>query len=172
MSNMDIGESLVGAYMRYVEGCPIVLYNSFLTDQQGEVDVVAVKPGHAGAARAVYLCEVTTHIGGLNTKTKLKIRDKLARVREFAELTFPDDDYRFQWWSPVVNKGLTTVMFDELRDEWAGEDRSLEFVINEEYTRRIGELVEHARKNPSATAEDAYRMLQMLTRLKGNRPEL
>lgn len=66
---MDIGESLVGAYRHYVDGCTIVLYNSFLTGQQGEVDVVAVKPGQAGAARAVYLCEVTTLITGLNTKT-------------------------------------------------------------------------------------------------------
>ena len=59
MSTSDIGEGLVGAYMRYIEGCPIVLYNSFLADQQGEVDVVAVKPSHPGSAREVFLCEVT-----------------------------------------------------------------------------------------------------------------
>jgi hypothetical protein len=64
----DIGEGLVGSYMRYIEGCPIVLYNSFLSDQQGEVDVVAVKPAEPGEPREVFLCEVTTHIGGLNSQ--------------------------------------------------------------------------------------------------------
>src|SRR3954471_5023025 len=137
MSTSDIGESLVGAYMRYVEGCPIVLYNSFLSDQQGEVDVVAVKPGKSGEPREVFLCEVTTHIGGLNTTTVGRFRDKLARVREFAQVTFPDEQHRFQWWSPVVAVGKTTTLFDEVCAEWKKQGRSLEFVINAEYTRRI-----------------------------------
>ncbi len=87
-------------------------------------------------------------------------------------MTFPDEQHRYQWWSPVVAEGATTTMFDELCSEWAGEGRSLEFVINEEYTRRIGELLEYARKKPSATSEPAYRMLQMLTRLRGDKPTL
>ncbi len=172
MSRSDIGESLVGAYMRYVEGCPIVLYNSFLTNQQGEVDVVAVKPAHPGTPRVVHLCEVTTHIGGFNTRTVLRVDDKLARLREFAQATFPDEQHRFQWWSPVVAKGTTTTRFEELCHVWADEGRSLEFVINEEYTRRIDALVQHARCNPSATSEPAYRMLQILTALRGERPKL
>jgi hypothetical protein len=171
MSSSDIGESLVGAYMRYIEGCPIVLYNSFLA-QQGEVDVVAVKPSQPGSRREVFLCEVTTHIQGLNTKTTLRLRDKLARLREFAAVTFPDEQHRYQWWSLVVAKSATTTMFDELCTESAGEGGSLEFVINEEYTRRIGKLVEYARQNPSATSEPAHRMLQILTRLRGEKPAL
>lgn len=172
MSSSDIGESLVGAYMRYIEGCPIVLYNSFLADQQGEVDVVAVKPQEPGRVREVFLCEVTTHIQGFNTKTTLRLRDKLARLREFASVTFPDEQHRYQWWSPVVAKGATTVMFDELCSEWRTKGRSLEFIVNEEYTRRTAVLIEYARQNPSATSEPAYRMLQILTRLRGEKPQL
>ena len=26
---MDIGESIVGAYMRYIRGCKVVVYNTF-----------------------------------------------------------------------------------------------------------------------------------------------
>jgi hypothetical protein len=66
VSTGDIGESLVGAYMRHVEQCSIVIYNSFFADQQGEVDVVAVKPGKPDEPSTVYLCEVTTHIDGMN----------------------------------------------------------------------------------------------------------
>jgi hypothetical protein len=63
-------------------------------------------------------------------------------------------------------------VFDELCGECGGEGLSREFAINEEYTRRIGELVDYARQNPSATSEPAYRMLQILTRLRGEKPAL
>lgn len=59
---MDIGESIVGAYMRYIRECEVVVYNTFLRGQQGELDVVALK---TGVPRRVWLCEVTTHIGGM-----------------------------------------------------------------------------------------------------------
>jgi hypothetical protein len=55
----DLGESLVGAYLRHVEKCQVVVYNSFFTDQQGEVDVVGLR-GHEAI-----VCEVTTHIKGM-----------------------------------------------------------------------------------------------------------
>lgn len=172
MSTTDLGESLVGAYMRHVERCAIVLYNSFFADQQGEVDVVAVKPGGPGRARLVYLCEVTTHIDGMASNMVKKVPAKLARLREFAELTFPDEDHRYQWWSPYVNEGAITAGFEQLRAGLKAEGCSLEFVINAEYTRRIAQLVDHARTNTSTTNEPAYRMLQMLTHLRGERPTL
>ena len=172
MSTTDLGESLVGAYMRHIERCTIVLYNSFFADQQGEVDVVAVKPQETGQHRLVYLCEVTTHIGGMARTTITRVPAKLTRLREFADVTFPGEEHRFQWWSPYVSAGATTMQFEELSADWAAEGRSLEFVINDEYTRRIAQLVDHARKNSSTTNEPAYRMLQMLTRLRGNKPTL
>src|SRR4051812_18720137 len=107
VSTTDLGESLVGAYMRHIERCNIVLYNSFFADRQGEIDVVAIKPLPAGQPRLVYLCEVTTHIGGMARTTVAKVPAKLARLREFAEVTFPDDEHRFQWWSPYVSEGAT-----------------------------------------------------------------
>ncbi len=172
MSTTDIGESLVGAYMRHVEQCSIVLYNSFFADQQGEVDVVAVAPGTPGEPRIVYLCEVTTHIRGMARLTVGRIPGKLARLREFAELTFPDEEHRFQWWSPYVATGAHTRLFEKLQNEWAAEDRSLEFIINDAYTERMTELVEKAKSNPSATNEPAFRTLQILTHLRGEKPLL
>ncbi len=169
MSTTDLGESLVGAYMRHVEQCTIVLYNSFFADQQGEVDVVAVKPGEP---RVVYLCEVTTHIGGMARNTVERVPAKLERLCEFAELTFPDEEHHFQWWSPYEREGAATEAFDRLRGDWEAKGRSLEFINNDEYTRRVSQLVEHARNNSSTTNEPAYRMLQMLTRLRGERPTL
>lgn len=172
MSTTDLGESLVGAYMRHIERCTIVLYNSFFADQQGEVDVVAVKARDPGQPRLVYLCEVTTHIGGMARPTVDKVPAKLQRLREFADVTFPSEAHRFQWWSPYVSKGGTTARFEQLRADWTSEGRSLEFIVNDEYTRRIGQLVDHARKNSATTNEPGYRMLQILTRLRGDRPAL
>ena len=172
MSTTDLGESLVGAYMRHIQKCSIVLYNSYFADQQGEVDVVAVKPGAPGEQRVVYLCEVTTHIGGMSAATVRRVPAKLKRLREFAELTFPDEQHRFQWWSPRVREGAVTQQFEHLVAEWKDAERSLEFVINDAYTQRIHELVKNARSNTSTTNEPAYRMLQILTHLRGDKPEL
>lgn len=172
MSTTDPGESLVGAYLRHVEHCPIVLYNSFFAGQQGEVDVVAVKPGEKKNPRIVYLCEVTTHIRGMSAKTVGKVPAKLERLLQFAQLTFPGEDHRFQWWSPYVRQGAATRRFDALKAEWEQKQLSLEFVINDEYTRRISQLIDSARANTATTNEPAYRMLQMLTRLRGDKPVL
>ena len=168
---MDIGESIVGAYMRYIRGCEVVVYNTYLRDQQGELDVVALK---TGPPRQVWLCEVTTHIGGMlypgpagSDGTPRKLCDKIQRAREFATVTFPDEQLRFEIWSPYVPVGKLTQAFASLEAEAEQLDMDLAFIINEEYTNRLGELVNHARSNSSATAEPAYRMLQVLTHLRG-----
>ena len=174
---MEIGESLVGAYMRYVRDCEVVVYNTYLRDRQGELDVIAVKTD----PRTIWLCEVTTHItgggmlivgtGGENT-TIQRIRKKLERATEFADITFPGDQHRFEIWSPRVPVGATTQAFEEMREQFAAAGRSLDFVINEEYTARVKELLDHARSNTSATNEPPYRMLQVLTHLRAARLSL
>lgn len=172
---MDIGESLVGAYMRYVRGCEVVVYNTFLRGQQGEIDVVALKT----EPRTIWLCEVVTHIQGMlyggsggSDATVERLRNKLVRAQEFAETTFPGEEYRFEVWSPRVAKGQLTQAFGVLAEELEATGMSLEFVVNEDYTACVRQLVEHARANAGATSEPAYRMLQVLTRLRDGRFDL
>ncbi len=167
---MDIGESIVGAYMRYIRGCEVVVYNTFLRDRQGELDVVALK---TGTPRKVWLCEVTTHIGGMlypgaggTDGTVAKLRAKLTRAQEFAAVTFPGDSLHFEIWSPRVAKGKLTKAFEALEAEALGAGLDLEFVINENYTENLRQLATHAQHNSSATSEPAYRMLQVLTHLR------
>ena len=168
---MDIGESIVGAYMRYIRECEVVVYNTFLRTQQGEIDVVALKTGEP---RKVWLCEVTTHIGGMlypatggTDGTVSKLRDKLTRAHDFATVTFPKDSLHFEIWSPRVARGKLTTAFDLLEKEAAGLDMDLKFVINDDYTAKMRELLAHSKQNSSATSEPAYRMLQVLTHLRG-----
>lgn len=172
---MDIGESIVGAYMRYIRNCEVVVYNTFLRDRQGEIDVVALK---TGPPREVWMCEVTTHIGGMlypaagTDGTVAKLRAKLLRAQEFAAATFPEDPIHFEIWSPRVAKGKLTTAFAELEAEANTNGVDLDFVINEDYTAKLRALAQHAQVNMSATSEPAYRMLQVLTHLRGGEFEL
>jgi hypothetical protein len=58
-------------------------------------------------------------------------------------------------------------MFNDLADEFSSAALDVAFVVNAQYTGRVQALAEHARANPKATNEPAYRMLQILTRLRG-----
>jgi hypothetical protein len=60
-----------------------------------------------------------------------------------------------------------TKAFEELEKEFSDADFDVKFIINDLYSKRIQELVEHAGGNSSATSEPAYRLLQILTRLRG-----
>ena len=94
------------------------------------------------------------------------LREKLERLHAFAEATFPEDNYRYEWWSPYVAVGKLTDVMDEIEAEWQAAGRDMRFVKNATYTERIRELAGNAAKNSSTTNEPAYRMLQVLTRLR------
>ena len=59
----------------------------------------------------------------------------------------------------IVPSGLLTLLADTAVDV---------VVANEAYTDRIRELVAEARKATSLTGDDAFRLLQLLTRLRGD----
>lgn len=164
---MEPGESLVGSYLRYVEGCELVLHNTF-AGEQAEIDVIGIKP----ADSLVILCEVATHIRGLNygqgnVDTLNRLDHKIGRARRFADRTFPDEQHRYEIWSPVVPKGILTSGFDDLMAKHETAGVKVVFVVNEEYTTRVQALLDRARQDAGATGEPAYRLLQILTRLRG-----
>ena len=61
----DIGESLVGGWLKHVQKCDLVLYNEFTGEKQGEIDVIGMKMTQEPE---VWLCEVATHLEGLSYK--------------------------------------------------------------------------------------------------------
>ncbi len=164
----DIGENLVGSYLRYVERCALVVHNTYLTEAQGEIDVLGIK---LRPDREVILAEVTTHILGMSygdyDTTVRKLRDKIKRATAFADETFPDEPKRYEVWSPVVPEGKLTTALNELAREYSEGDLNVAFVINQDYAARVQALIDHARGNSKATSDSAYRMLQLLTRVRG-----
>lgn len=163
----DIGESLVGSYLRYVEGCEFVLFNTFLPGEQGEIDVIGIR---LGEPRDIYFSEVTTHIGGMtyggNKSTIDKVRSKLLRAQTFAKDRFPGDRHHFEVWSPRVPVGAMTTEFEAMRSEFSSPTSDLIFVMNQEYGDRVQALIDVAKDNSKATSDPAFRMLQVLSRVK------
>jgi hypothetical protein len=159
----EMGEYLVGAYLKLILGCGVVDYNARppgggLTGL-GELDVIGLDLANEKA----YLCEVTTHldgiqIGGGAQSTIKKLTDKHARQREYAKshLHLPKFAVRFMYWAPRVRKGLMAEL----------EATGFELWVNETYTKAVEELRVKARSSTSDSNNPAFRMLQILEHMR------
>lgn len=163
---MEMGESLVASYFKYVEGIRMVVHNAPFDQGQGELDLIVIDP----QGLRVFICEVVTHIEGMlygngSQDTITKVRDKLNRARQFAASQFNGWQCELMVWSPVVPKGLASKLLD-LEAELVGQQTPVTMVINGRFTERIERLRLVARNNSSATDEPAFRMMQILERLR------
>jgi hypothetical protein len=161
---MEIGESLVGAYLEHIRGCQVVVYNTHLSDEQGELDVIGIKTLSTGK-QEIWLVEAATHTNGLDyggqAKSVKKIEAKRDRALKFAQKLFKGATLRFEVWSPIVSSGIV----DKLKE------LSIGLVANADYTDRVNELALHASKSTKTTGNDTYRTLQLLTHLRGAKPK-
>ncbi len=156
----EIGEYLVGAYLKEIKKCDIVDYNE---RQQGggrrgqnELDVI----GFNFTNNEVYLCEVATHIEGLSygkgtEHTIQKIKDKFEVQQEYYNTNLKDkfNQAHFMLWAPNVSDRI----LNELED-----CEKLELVVNEDYTKQIKELIEKSKKESKTTGNPAFRLLQII----------
>jgi Holliday junction resolvase-like predicted endonuclease len=163
---LEIGESLVSAYFKYVEGKRLVIHNVPFDQGQGEIDLIVVDP----LVRRSIFCEVTTHLEGMlygdgNQTTATIVRKKLERCRAFANSQFPGWTHEYQIWSPRVPSGLVG-MLEGLCKDLSDDGLSVAMVINEVYSARVDQVRAKAAKEGGQTDEPAFRMLQILARLK------
>jgi hypothetical protein len=162
----DVGEYIVGAYLKLEAGCDVVDYN--VRPPGGglkgleELDVV----GYDFANGRAYLCEVTTHIRGLligksQKATVETIAKKHARQRDYADerLRKRFDDIRFQFWSPYVPEGYLTNNLAKID--------GLELVVNGVYRECIERLRRRARTEKQDAVNPFFRMLQIMEALRG-----
>ncbi len=159
----DVGEYFVGAYLQLIEQCDVVDYNVRPPGGglQGlnELDVLGLN----FANREAILCEVTTHIRGLqygsNQETVERVTRKISRQKEYSKhylRTF--ESLRFQFWSPYVPKGFITEHLEEIED--------LELIINEQYKAKITELLELASNETYDARNPVFRVLQILGHMR------
>ena len=163
MIKTEIGEYLVGAYLKIIKKCDFVDYNvrppGGGLEGLNELDVVGLDFKN----KTAYLCEVTTHITGLlykdNKTTIEKIKKKYKRQKEYADKYLPGFLNRhFMFWSPVVPKGYVTKELEKID--------GLELVINKKYTQCIDELRIKAKELTNDVGNPFFRMLQILEHLK------
>ncbi|SRR5713101_8434777 len=137
--NTEMGEYLVGAWLKEVKQCDFIQYNARLPEGHlpglSEVDVIGLDLKN----KIAYLCEVTTHLRGVlygtYQNTIKKIRDKFDRDKKFSDKilgAFPIRHYML--WSPVVPEGKLTSQLTEL------EGKGVELVVNRKYAERIKEI--------------------------------
>lgn len=157
----EIGEFAVGAYLREILKVDFVNYN--VRPPGGglrglnEIDVL----GMDLKKRIAYLCEVTTHIRGIQygtyQETIARIKKKYAGLKSYAIDYLANFKPEFMLWSPVVPTGIEKAL--KLLD-------GLTLVINTDYACCINKLRERAAKDASMTDNPFYRTLQILARLK------
>src|SRR5712671_6860676 len=112
----EMGEYIAGAYLKITLSCDVVDYNvrppGGGLQGLGELDVIGFSFGH----RKAYLCEVTTHLNGLNivkgTKdaTIEKLKQKHQRQRDYADKYLAEFERSYMFWSPVVRPGLVPAL--------------------------------------------------------------
>lgn len=159
----DIGEYIVGAYLKIIKGCNFIDYNVRPPvgglEGLSEIDVVALDFKN----KVAYLCEVTTHIWGVlytdNKTTFKKIKQKYGRQQKYADKYLSDfHKKQYMFWAPVVPKGK---LLQELH-----KIEGLHLVVNEDYAQCIDELKEKARELSHDTGNPFFRMLQILENLR------
>lgn len=161
----EMGEYIVGAYLKLKMNCNFVDYN---VRRPGgglagldELDVMGLDFKN----KTAYLCEVTTHLDGLQYGSSKKItvdriQKKYDKMLDYAKNHLPKElfpEHHFMFWSPVVSAGV------EMELE---KIQGLELAINDRYSACVDELLEQASKVTYDTNNPAFRILQILGHLR------
>lgn len=159
----EMGEYLVGSYLKLVLHCDFVIYNQRI-ERQREIDVIGLDT----EKNVAYLCEVATHLEGLNygksnEHTIQTIFQKISVFREYALKNLPKMKTICMLWSPYVPVGYLTDNLEKMQKQF---DFRVELIINEKYSSKVDELKEKAKKETRKTGEPFYRALQILEHLR------
>ena len=187
MIQTQIGELIVGAYLRIVNDCELVSYNqrSKEAGQQMEIDVLGVES--TNGEQTVYACEVVTHIRGSlysgspdedgwwseygndsYQHSLERIWHKFEEDRNLVTDVFNDaEEYRFQFWSPYVSEGHLTNGLEEMAEQFDDEyGEEIDLVVNGKYSERVETLRERASETKKSYDEPAFRFFQILEHMQ------
>jgi hypothetical protein len=176
---MNIGEEICGEWLRHIEGCDFVQYNTKTTEGQGEIDVIGIKLGKQGEG-TVYACEVAVHlVTGLqyvknNQPDNVpRLTEKFRKDIEYIQRAFPDYQHVFMFWSPVVKDAREGSKRNQLNDidcvvetvkkEW---EEKIKIIINENFMQAIEDLRNFALGETKEMDSSVVRFLQVEEHLK------
>jgi len=174
----NIGEQLVGDYLKVVKGCDFIEYNLYTTDIQGEIDVVGIDL----RSKKVYICEVAIHLttglmyvkGGQPDNVN-RFYKKFSKNIEYAEKYFGDFEKYFMLWSPIVKNPRKTAKNNQLNDVMEVRslikkeyDYTIELIINHEFLSCINSLRNYAKKETKEIKSPVLRWMQIEEKLEGH----
>jgi hypothetical protein len=156
---IEMGEYVVGAYLKEIVSCDFVDYGVRIRGG-GLAGLNELDVGLRFADKTAYLCEVTTHTRGLNYKnypeTMDRINRKFARQRDYAKRFLSNfDNHHFMFWSPVVPRGFLTTALSNIK--------GLEVVVNEDYAPCVEQLEKHVKSAKQDLGNPFLRALQILS---------
>lgn len=171
----NVGEEIAAEYLKWVCECDFVEPNLKIPDVQGEIDVVGINLRE----KNVFICEVAVHLETGLKYTKNKRPDNVPRLTNkfdkgitYARAYFPDYEIMPMLWSPLVKDQSSTAKYNQLRDvreiqQFVEERFGIELVavINEDFSRRLGELRDVARSKTEALTSPVMRFLQIEEKL-------
>lgn len=176
----NIGETLVGDYLKVKLKCDFVAFNVYTPDAQGEIDVVGIKINPK--VKEIYICEVATHlVTGLRyVNPKKKTSDNMERFVkkftkniEYSEKYFPEYQKRFMLWSPIIKNpkhGTKYNQTDDIAKIQAEVLREHKVVIevfsNQRYMDCLKELRDYARKETKELKSPVLRLFQIEEKLR------
>lgn len=172
---MNIGEEICGEYLRRIKKCDFVQYNTSLTNEQGETDVIGINLSD----KIIYACEVVTHlvVGMRYVKNKRpdnveRLTRKFEKAHDYVRATFRGYRISLMLWSPIVKKTRKRSRYDQYADVQEiiervrmSKDTTVEAIINDSYQDVLDELREMAGKETKAL-ESFMRYLQIEEYLK------
>lgn len=171
----NLGEEIVGEYLKVILGCDFVEYNLYTPDIQGEIDVVGIN----AKMNIVYVCEVATHlITGLmyvkngQPENVNRFAKKFRKNIEYTNKYFEEYEKHFMLWSPIIKnsrEGSKNNQLNDIKDikkqmkiEY---DVEIEAIINHEYQSCLDELRAFAAKETKELKSPVLRMMQIEEKL-------
>lgn len=156
----DIGEYFVGAYLQYIYGCEVVVYNVkdySLTGNtaQNEIDVIGI----CFKNNTTYLCEVKTHIQGFKATGKTDrvklIHSQFNAMQQYAIKNFPNTfQIEYMFWGPNKVQNKLKIEIDKLYSV-------NNIIVENEYKNRLKDLINYASKNSTEFDNPFIRTLQI-----------
>jgi Holliday junction resolvase-like predicted endonuclease len=167
----NLGERLVGDYLRYIQGCDFVDFNVYTTATQGEIDVVAINQ----AKKHAYVCEVVTHlttgiqyVKNARPDTSARLIKKFLKDIEYGATAFPEYTVDYMLWSPVVRRSNGKPEYDQFAHLKQVEEEVISktgvqivFVVNRAYVDAVKALRAFARRETKELKSPVMRFLQI-----------
>ena len=146
----NVGEEIVGEYLRLCRDCDFVSYNVSTPDIQGEIDVVGINT----KTRQLFVCEVAIHletglqyVKGASPDNVNRLVSKFSKDIEYAKKYFPDYELTAMLWSPIVKDSRDTAKNNQTKDLQAIQKAiqskyrvTVENVVNELFYQYMTEL--------------------------------